>query len=47
MAIMKVLAAVLLAFPDEALAVAVLMNTNGNEDDLITIAGSLREALAP
>ena len=37
----------LLAFPEEGLAVAVLMNTNGNEDDLGSIAGQLRAALAP
>jgi hypothetical protein len=37
----------LLAFPEEGLAVAVLMNTNGNEDALASIAGQLRAALAP
>jgi hypothetical protein len=38
----------LLAFPEEGLAVAVLMNTNGSsEEALTTLAGSLREALAP
>ena len=37
----------LLAFPEEGLAVAVLMNTNGNEGDLASIAGRLRAALAP
>ena len=37
----------LLAFPEEGLAVAVLMNTNGNEGQLASIAGQLRAALAP
>jgi D-alanyl-D-alanine carboxypeptidase len=37
----------LLVFPDDGLAVAVLMNTNGDEGDLTTLAGALREALAP
>jgi D-alanyl-D-alanine carboxypeptidase len=37
----------LLAFPGEGLAVAVLMNTNGDEDDLASVAGQLRAALAP
>ena len=36
----------LLAFPEEGLAVAVLMNTNGNEDDMTRLAGRLRETLA-
>jgi CubicO group peptidase (beta-lactamase class C family) len=35
----------LLTFPDEGLAVAVLMNTNGDEGDLTTLAGRLREVL--
>jgi D-alanyl-D-alanine carboxypeptidase len=37
----------LLAYPEEGLAVAVLMNTNGNEGDLASIAGQVRAALAP
>jgi D-alanyl-D-alanine carboxypeptidase len=37
----------LLAFPDEGLAVAVLMNTNGSEGDLASVAGRLRAVLAP
>jgi hypothetical protein len=37
----------LLVFPDDGLAVAVLMNTNGDEGDLTTLAGALRESLAP
>jgi len=37
----------LLVFPEEGLAVAVLMNTNGNEDALASIAGQLRAALTP
>ena len=36
----------LLAFPEEGLAVAVLMNTNGDEGDLTSIAAQLRAALA-
>jgi len=36
----------LLAFPEEAVTVAVLVNTNGaDENDLVTIAGRLRAAL--
>jgi D-alanyl-D-alanine carboxypeptidase len=38
--------AVLTVFPEDGVAVAVLMNTNGSEDDLIGIAGRLREVLA-
>jgi D-alanyl-D-alanine carboxypeptidase len=37
----------LLAFPEEGFAVAVLMNTNGDEDALASTAGQLRAALAP
>lgn len=37
----------LLAFPNEGLVVAVLMNTNGDEDKLASIAGRLRAVLAP
>jgi CubicO group peptidase (beta-lactamase class C family) len=36
----------LLAFPDDGIAVAVLMNTNGSETELTTIAGRLHAALA-
>jgi hypothetical protein len=35
----------LVAFPEDGLAVAVLMNTNGSEDALATVAGRLRLAL--
>jgi D-alanyl-D-alanine carboxypeptidase len=37
----------LLAFPDDGLVVAVLMNTNGDEAELASIAGRLRAALTP
>lgn len=39
--------AVLVAFPEDGLAVAVLMNTNSSEDDLTSVAGRLRAALEP
>jgi CubicO group peptidase (beta-lactamase class C family) len=35
----------LLAFPEEGLSVAVLMNTNGDESDMTRIAAELRAAL--
>jgi CubicO group peptidase (beta-lactamase class C family) len=35
--------AVMLAFPDEGLAIAVLMNTTGSESDLTTVVGRLRD----
>jgi D-alanyl-D-alanine carboxypeptidase len=38
--------AVMLAFPQEGLAISVLMNTNGSENDLTTIVGRLRDALS-
>jgi D-alanyl-D-alanine carboxypeptidase len=37
----------LLAFPDDGVAIAVLINTNGSESELTTIAGRLHDALAP
>jgi hypothetical protein len=37
----------LLAFPADGVAIAVLMNTNGSESELTTIAGRLHDALAP
>ena len=37
----------LLAFPDDGVAIAVLMNTNGSESELTTIAGRLHDALVP
>lgn len=37
----------LLAFPDDGIAVAVLMNTNGSEESLTILAGNLRAALRP
>ena len=39
--------AALLAFPDEGLSIAVLANTNGDEASMTSIAGRLREELAP
>ena len=36
----------LMAFPEDGIAVAVLMNTNGSESELSTIAGRLHAALA-
>lgn len=36
-----------LVFPEEGLSVAMLMNTNGNEEALASVAGQLRAALAP
>lgn len=37
----------LLSFPDDGLAVAVLTNTNGDEDAMTDIAGRLHDALTP
>jgi D-alanyl-D-alanine carboxypeptidase len=37
----------LLAFPEEGLSIAVLMNTNGSEGDMTSLAGRLRDVLTP